>query len=110
MTRRDDGHVLVPVQVRIPLDKVTMIPHGDEQQARLRIFVAAQDERGDLSPVQNMPLPIQIPNGDLERARQQGWRYDVSLLMRRGQHRVAVGVRDDVGAVASYVTGVVLVR
>jgi VWFA-related protein len=110
MTRRDDGHVLVPIRVSIPLDKVTMIPQGDQQQARLRVFIAAQDERGDMSPVQNVPLPIQIPAGDLEKARQQGFGYEVSLLMRSGQHRVAVGVRDDLGAVSSYVTGVVLVR
>jgi hypothetical protein len=110
MTRRDDGHVLVPIHLRIPLDKVTMIPQGEQQQARLRIFIAAVDERGDMSPVQNVPLPIQIPSGDLDRARQQGWGYDVSLLMRAGQHRVAIGVRDDIGAVSSYVTGVVLVR
>jgi hypothetical protein len=110
MTRREDGHVLVPIHLRIPLDKVTMLPQGEHQEARLRVFIAAVDEKGDISPVQSAALPIQIPSLDLEKARQQGWGYDVTLLMRPGQHRVAVGLRDDLGALSSYVTGVVLVR
>jgi VWFA-related protein len=110
MTAREDGHMLVPVHLRIPLDKVTMIPQGEHQEARLRVFIAAVDEDGSLSPVQSTPLPIRIPLADLARARELGWGYDVTLLMRRGHHRVAVGLRDEIGAVSSYVTGGVLVR
>jgi VWFA-related protein len=110
MSRRDDGNVLVPIHLSIPLDKVTLLPQAGEQVARLRVFIAAADTEGGMSPVQNTPLPLTIPTADLEEARRKGWGYDVSLLMRPGQHRVSVGVRDELGGVSSYVTGSVFVR
>lgn len=110
MTRRDDGYVLVPVHLRIPLERLTMVPREGVHEARLRVFLAAADDEGGTSPVQNAPIPIRVPEADLAAARKQGWGYDVSLLMRPGYHRIAVGLRDEIGAVSSYVTTTVLVR
>ncbi len=35
--------------------------------------------------------------------------YTLSLLMRSGDQKVAIGMRDDVGALESYVTGELMV-
>ena len=50
-----------------------------------------------------VPLRLQIPNGEMERARQASYRYSTRLLMRSGGHRIAVGVRDEIGATNSFV-------
>jgi VWFA-related protein len=110
MTAREDGNVLVPIHLRIPLDKLTMLPQQESHVARVRVFVAALDADGGVSPVQSAQLPITVPSTDLEVAKQKGWGYDVSLLMRPGQHRVSIGVRDELGGVSSYVAGTVFVR
>jgi hypothetical protein len=110
MSRREDGNVLVPIHLVIPLDKVTMLPQQESHIARLKVFVAAADSDGGISPVQSAQLPIAVPSGDLAAAKQKGWGYDVSLLMRPGQHRVSIGVRDELGGVSSYVSGSVFVR
>lgn len=110
MSRREDGNVLVPIHLVIPLDKVTMFPQQESHVARLKVFVAAADADGGVSPVQSAQLPIAVPSGDLAAAKQKGWGYDVSLLMRPGQHRVSIGVRDELGGVSSYVSGSVFVR
>jgi VWFA-related protein len=109
-TARDDGNSLVPIHVRIPLDKITLVPQAGQHEARLRVFVAAADEEGGMSPVQNTPLPIKIPEADIVTAKQSAWGYDLTLLMRPGAHRVAVGLRDELGGVSSYATGTVYVR
>jgi hypothetical protein len=109
-TPREDGNALVPVHVRIPLDRITLVPQADQHEARLRVFVGAADEEGGISPVQNSPLPIRIPAADIDTARQRSWGYEVTLLMRPGPHRVAVGMRDELGGVSSFVTGTVFVR
>jgi VWFA-related protein len=101
---------LVPIHLRIPLNKVTLIPQGDKQQANLRAFIGVLDEEGGTAPVQVVPITIQIPATELEAALKQGWGYDVTLLMRQGRQKVAVGVRDDLGGASSYVIGGIVVR
>ncbi|HXT19343.1 MAG TPA: hypothetical protein VN923_01200, partial [Thermoanaerobaculia bacterium] len=109
-TTREDGHALVPVHLRIPLDKVTLIPQGDNQEAHLRAFIGVLDEEGGTAPVQVAPITIQIPTADIDRARAQGWGYELTLLMRKGRQKVAVGLRDDLGGTSSFVSGGILVR
>jgi hypothetical protein len=99
-----------PVHLRIPLDKVTLIPQGSNQEAHLRAFIGVLDEEGGTAPVQVAPITIQIPAADVERARTQGWGYELTLLMRRGRQKVAVGLRDDLGGTSSFVSGGILVR
>lgn len=110
MPKNDSQNSLVPIHLRIPLDKVTLIPQGDKQQANLRAFIGVLDEEGGTSPVQVVPITIQIPAAEVEAALKQGWGYDVTLLMRQGRQKVAVGVRDDLGGASSYVTGGIVVR
>ena len=56
-----------------------------------------------------VPLPISIPLADLATATAKDYVYTVSLLMRGGDQKVAVGVRDDVAAEASFVSRAVRV-
>ncbi len=99
----------MPVLVKIPLSQVVLIPQADFHFARLKLFFSAMDEQGGMSDVQEVPLQIRIPNDQLELARGESYRYQVDLQMRRGGHRVAVGVRDEVGASHSFVTRTVLI-
>lgn len=101
-TRRDDGHFLVPIKVRIPLARLVMIPEGENQVARVRIFFAAMDEKGGLSEVSESPVPISIPSAQVDAARGQTYVFTVPVMMRRGPQKLAVGVRDELGQVASF--------
>jgi len=100
---RDDGLFLVPLLVRIPIGKVTLIPQEALHRGRLRISVAVIDDEGELSPIDQQPVPIDIPAGDLELARDKFWIYEAQLLMRPGRQKVAVGVRDDFAGETSFV-------
>lgn len=108
-TPGERGQFLVPVKVSIPLGKLVLIPADDLHHAKLRLFVAALDNEGGMSDVQEVPVPIDIPAADVERAKGQFYLYSVNLVMRKGPHRVAVGLRDDVGGESSFITGVVQV-
>ena len=105
-TARDDGFFLVPVNVRIPIGKLTLIPREQTQteDAKVRLFIAALDSDGGTSDVQQTPVPISVAKADLETAKNKYFVYSVNLLMRSGEQRVAVGVRDDVGAQASFIS------
>jgi VWFA-related protein len=95
---------LVPVSVEIPLGKLSYLPSGAFQRGRLRLFIAARDDEGGVSPVQDVQLPIDIPDAQFETAKSQLYRYDITLQMRKGRQILAVGVHDEIGAVSGFVT------
>lgn len=103
---RDDGFYLVPVLVRIPIGKLTLIPREQTRthDAKVRLFIAALDSDGGTSDVQQAPVPISIPAKDLDAAQKKQYVYSVTLLMRPGDQRVSIGVRDDVGAQACFLS------
>ena len=106
---KEDGYFLVPVMVRIPIGKLTLLPREQSEEAKVRLFIAAMDSRGSTSDVQQAPVPISIPKAEVAAAQSKQYVYSVTLLMRGGEQRVAVGVRDDVGAQASFLSRSVMI-
>jgi VWFA-related protein len=101
---RDDGYFLVPVMVRIPIGKLVLVPREQTEDAKVRLFIAAMDSGGGTSDVQQAPVPISIPKGEVATAQGKQYVYSVNLLMRGGDQRVSVGVRDDIAAQASFIS------
>lgn len=95
----------VPVQVTIPLGRIVLVPRETLHQGRLRLYIGAMDEDGDLSPIQQVPLVIEVPNEDVAGAREQGYLYQMKVQIRGGEHRVVVGVLDEFGGVESFIGG-----
>jgi VWFA-related protein len=105
-TERKDGLFLVPVSVKIPLGKLALVPHeAGNSEAKVRLFIGAMDPDGGTSEVQQVPVPIRVPEAEVAKLGGKHFLYTVSLLMRGGSQKVAVGLRDDVGAQDSYVSG-----
>ena len=98
------GQLLVTVKVRIPISKISFLPQEKMQRGKLRLFVGAKDSEGGLSPVQDVPLPIDIPQDEFARALEQKYEYSMNLIMRPGRQVVAVGVRDEIGAINGFAT------
>ncbi len=108
--QRDDGLFLVPVKVRVPLRSLTLVPRGNTYQAQAKLYLAALDDRGDVSDVQHVLLPVQVSADEIGQLDGKDFIYTVSLLMRRGEQKVAVGVRDEIAANNSFVTATVHVN
>ena len=106
---KEDGYFLVPVMVRIPIGKLVLVPREQTEEAKVRLFIAAMDSGGGTSDVQQAPVPISIPKAEVATAQGKQFVYSITLLMRGGEQRVAVGVRDDVAAQASFVSRGVIV-
>ncbi len=56
--RRDGRRFLVPLKVHVPLDEVTVMPHGKRYIARLELRLAALDERGHRSELDVIPIVL----------------------------------------------------
>lgn len=104
MEQRQDGLYLQEVNVRIPLGKLTLVPREQTQEARLRLFLAAMDSDGDTSEVQQQMVPISIPAAEVATAVGKHYVFSVQMLMRAGDHKVGIGVRDDVAGQTSFLS------
>lgn len=100
----DESLFMVPVRVRIPIGKLTLVPGETAHTGRLSLHVASRDRQGRLAPVRAVEIPLTVPNDQLEVARTKFYVYEVKMLMREGEHSLAVGLEDTVGAVASFVS------
>jgi VWFA-related protein len=108
-SERKDGLFLVPISVKIPLAKLTLVPREQGSAAKVRLFIGAIDPDGRTSEVQQVPVPINVPAAEVSKLGGKHFLYTLSLLMRSGDQKVAIGMRDDVGALESYVTGELVV-
>jgi VWFA-related protein len=99
--KRQDKHWLLPVMVRVPISHLVLVPRDDQHMAHLSIVVAVRDAEGGLSEPQAYQLPITIPNDRLLESMAQEIGHGINLLVRAGDAKLAVGVRDELSAIES---------
>ncbi|MDA8017340.1 MAG: VWA domain-containing protein [Thermoanaerobaculia bacterium] len=92
---------LVPIIVKFPISRLALVPGENFHEGKVSIYVGAQGPDGNMSPIQKMPAPVRIPNDKLLTAMSQVAGYRLTLLMRPGEHRVAVTVRDELADITS---------
>lgn len=109
MTRRSDGNYDVALSIKLPIERLALLPQPDFHRGKVRFYIAARDSEGGLSEVQDVPLEIDIPTDQIDAARDKYYRYEVNLMMREGRQLVAVGMRDEIGAETAFISKGVMV-
>ncbi len=99
---------LLPLLLRLPIRRVVLAPREAMHHGQLKVFLAAIDEEGRLVSIDDQPWPIEVPDDQLERALGMTFAHQVTLTMRPGKHRIAVGVRDELGGEEAVVTREIL--
>lgn len=94
-----DDRYQVPATLRIPFAKLLLLPQQETHTARLSAFLVVGDDRGRVSPMQRIELPIEIPNDRILEALDSTAAYPVELEMRGGRQTIAVGVRDQLARI-----------
>lgn len=101
--RRADGSFVVPVEIRIPLGNLLLVPRGEVHTAQLSLYVTTKDRSGQSRRVQKLPFNAAIPTEKVEEARGQVLSYTLPMILRPGDQQLALGVRDNFGSTESYV-------
>jgi VWFA-related protein len=92
----------LPVEIHVPIDKVALIPDGDQLVGYVMCYYAARDNGGKQSDLQRTEEEIRVPKADYDRARRQYYTVATSLLLEPGNYRISVGVRDELTNQAGY--------
>jgi len=88
---------LVDVLVKFPLAKLVLLPRERFHEGQITLFVGARDSRGRLSPIQEIAVPIRVPNDQLLTALGQTAAYKTTLRLRNDAHVIGVSIRDELG-------------
>jgi hypothetical protein len=97
-----EGDYRVPVLVKFPVERLALLPEADKRAGRVLLVIAALDEKGNLSALKRVLVPIQIA--------ESAWNdkavaaHKIDLVMRPGKNRLAIGARDDIAGLESAVT------
>jgi VWFA-related protein len=103
------GSVNVPIHLKIPLFKLAILNRETLFEGSLRLLVATGDDEGRSSPIRQIPVPLQIPRKEVLTAMGKFYIYTLTLQLKPGEQRIAVAVRDDLGATTSYLSRAVTV-
>lgn len=98
-----DGLWKLPLRLRIPLINTTFLPRENRDLvADVRAFAVTRDEGGGTSPVKTFDIPMLIPAKKVAAAMQLTFSYNFFLTLKPGRYQLALGLRDENGAVTSY--------
>ncbi|HVS00225.1 MAG TPA: VWA domain-containing protein [Thermoanaerobaculia bacterium] len=95
---------LVQLTVKLPMSKLVLLPQEQVHEGNVSVFLAVRDSQGRNSDITQVKIPVRIPNDRLMASLGQAAGYRTRLVMRPGEHTVAVGVRDELANVSSLVT------
>ena len=93
---QEDGTFLVPLLIKVPLARISLLPQRTQHVGRLSFVVMAQSADGGLSPPATGVVPIEVANSELLSAMGQVAGYRMRLRTGGGQQILAIGVRDEV--------------
>ncbi len=95
---------LQPVEVRVPLRGITLLPEGGGHKGELLFEFALRDSEGGFRRLESRSLPLQIPDSELKKALGEHVSYRVELALPPGSYTLAATVLDQVGGGRSTAT------
>jgi VWFA-related protein len=100
---------LVPLDFKVPFDKLTLIPQGGRAKGALLFTAVAATPDGRISPVTTERAPIDIPEADLATLSGKAFTYSATLKVRPGPQVFSTALTDEVSRLSSYVQPHVLI-
>lgn len=106
----DGDRFIVPIELRIPMDRLAFIPTGEKARGGFAVFVVVADEQQDMSDVQRMDESIMLDLDKLKELPGKHYTYTADLLMRKGLNVISVAVLDEASQMTGYVVQQVMAR
>lgn len=98
---RKRGNASLPLEVRVPLAHLTLLPGGERHQGQLHFEFALEDPDGGFRRLESRDLDFDVPDDQLPGALAQHVAFRVELALAPGRHRLAVTVLDRISGVRS---------
>lgn len=109
-TEHEPGISKVPVQIRIHLDDLTLLPQESDLAGGFDIYFTVGHGDGNTSPVSKQSKPLKFPIAQKDALKGHIMVFNVEILMRSGKNVLSVGVADVVGGNVGFARHEVMVK
>ncbi len=99
--RQKKGVVVLPIMIKFPLNKLTLVPEDKRHVGSVSICVVVRDEQGRISIPHVFPVPVSIPNDKILNANTRAGAWPTKLAMRTGKQTIGISVRDNLSFISS---------
>jgi VWFA-related protein len=87
--------VRLPIDIKIPIGRLEMVPQGDAYWGKVAVTVLAVDNSGNQSEPVGNEQEITVPADQIQQARAKGYySYSLTVMIEGGKQRVFIGVED----------------
>ena len=100
---------LVPLDFKIPFDKITLVPQGGRAKGALLFTAVAATPEGRISNVTTERAPIDIAESELSKLSGKAFMYSATLKVRAGPQIFSTALTDEISRLSSYVQPHVLI-
>ncbi|MEO1084176.1 MAG: VWA domain-containing protein [Acidobacteriota bacterium] len=101
----DEDSWLVPIQLRIPLKDLVLLPLGGKRELKLELYVGAAGDQGEISDIDLVPLGLRLDEANVEAARGESFLYVHKLVTSPGRKKIGLAIYDIFGRQSSIVSG-----
>ncbi len=98
----DKENYSLPVRISVPIGKLGLLPSGDQYEGQFFVYFVVKDAAGNQSDLQVQRQEVKIPAKDFTAAQRKDFYYDATLLVVPGGQKLAIGVRDGVSNLTSF--------
>lgn len=85
------------VTIKFPLSRLALLPSETGPRGLARLFIVSRDDKGGVSEITEVAIPIRVPRDQAEQALLQSAGYKTSLLIRDEATVLAFALRDEQG-------------
>ncbi len=100
---------LVPLEFKVPFEKLTLVPAGGRAKGAVLFTAVAATPEGRISPVTTERAPLDIPESELGALTGKTFTYVATLKVRAGSQLFSTALTDEVSRLTSYVQPHVLI-
>ncbi len=93
----EGGYFRVPVDIQIPMEKLTLLPQGEtEFVGGFDIYAVVGNKDNDMSDVARKSHQVRVPAADMKRMAGKYYTYTLEMVMEPGLNKVSLGVVDTI--------------
>jgi len=107
--KRSGSRYLLPLEFRIPFEKITLVPEGGRARGAVVFTEVVASPEGRVSKVTSQRAALDIPESDLTLLAGKSFTYSATLEVRPGALTVSTALTDEVSRLTSYVQPHVLI-
>ena len=90
------------VRVKVPLARLYLEPQGESRQGHLRLYVVANGEGQTTSVRETRLATVTVPEAEAASGKMHDYTHEIAIPLPPGNYALGLGVRDEKGAVTSY--------